>query len=222
MKPTLTTAESSGSMLRLPIVCSASTICAPITKGSVPRGGSAAWVPRPLIWIAQRSEAARRGPDFAAIAPTAIPGFVVQCKDRIARKLVEQPFLDHHPAAAAPFFGRLKDQVHRALKIAGRGKILGGPEQHRRMSVMTAGVHLAVVGRAVGEIVHLLDRQRVHIGTQPDGGLCVAAPNRADHPGPGQPAIDLAAVLGELCRDEVGGALFGKGELRMRMDVAAD
>src|SRR6516225_1538177 len=160
MKPTLTTAESTGSTLRLPIVCSASTICAPITKGSVPRCGCAAWVPRPLIWISQRSEAARSGPDFAAIAPTAIPGFVVQCKDRIARKLVEQPLLDHHTAAAAPLFSRLKDQVHGAFEIAGRREVFGGTEQHRRMTVMAAGMHPAVMGRAVGEIVHLLDRQR--------------------------------------------------------------
>ena len=112
--------------------------------------------------------------------------------------------------------------MHGAFEISGRCQVLSGAEQHRRVSVMATGVHHALVGRAVGEIVHLLDRQRVHIGTQPDGGLCVAAPDRADDPGPGEPAMDLAAVFGELRRDEVRGALFGEGELGMRVDVAAD
>ena len=150
------------------------------------------------------------------------PGLVVEGKHRIARKFVEQPFFDHHPAAAPALFGRLEDQMHGALEIPGRGEVSGGAEQHRRVAVMTAGVHLAVMGRAVGEIVHLLDRQRVHIGAQPDRGRGVAAPDRADDPGSGEPAIDLAAVFGELCRDQVRGALLGEGELGMGVDVAAD
>jgi hypothetical protein len=146
----------------------------------------------------------------------------VQCKDRIARKLVEQPLLDHHTAAAAPLFSRLKDQVHGAFEIAGRREVFGGTEQHRRMTVMAAGMHPAVMGRAVGEIVHLLDRQRIHIGAQPDRGGSVAAPDRADNPGPGQPPIDLAAVFGQLYRHQIRGPLLGEGELGMRMDVTAD
>ena len=149
-------------------------------------------------------------------------GLVVESKDRVARKLVEQPFFDHHAAATAALLGRLEDQMHGAFEIPGRREVLGSAEQHRRMAVMAAGVHLAVQGRAVGEIIHLLDRQCVHIGTQPDRGGGVAAPDRADHPGSGQSAIDLAAIFGELCRNEVRGALFGKGELGMGMDVAAD
>ena len=222
MKPTLTTAESSGSTLRLAIVCNASTICAPITNGSMPRCGCAACVPRPLMRMSQRSEAASSGPGSRRDLADRDARLVVHRKDRIARKFVEQPLLDHDPAAAAALFGRLKDQMHGALEVAGRGEVSGGAEQHRRVPVMAAGVHLAVFGRAVGEIVHLVDRQRVHIGAQPDRRRRIAAPDRADDPGPGEPAMHLAAELGELGRDQVGGALLGEGEFGMGVDVAAD
>ncbi len=154
--------------------------------------------------------------------PDLDPGLVVQGKHRVAREFVEQPFLDHDPPAAAPLFGRLKDQVHGAVEIAGARKIAGGAKQHRRVTVMAARMHLPLIGRAVREIVQLVDRQRVHIGAQPDRSRRVAAPDRADHPGAGEPAMHLAAELGELIRDQVGRAPLGKSELRMSVNVAAD
>ena len=66
-------------------------------------------------------------------------GLVVDREDRIARKLVEQPFFDHHSATTAALFGWLKDQMHGAFEIAGRCEVLGGAEQHRRVSVVAAG-----------------------------------------------------------------------------------
>ena len=102
--------------------------------------------------------------------------------------------------------------MHGALKIPLFGKIFGGAEQHRRVPVMAAGVHLAVLGRAVREVVQLLDRQSVHIGAQPDRRRRIAAPDRPDHPGTGEPAMQLDPVFGELGGDEIGGAPLGEGQ----------
>ncbi len=146
----------------------------------------------------------------------------MQREDRIARKFVEQPFLDHDPAAAAALFGRLEDQVHGALEMPRPREVFGAPEQHRRVPVMAAGMHLAVRGRAMGKIVHLLDRQRVHIGAQADRRRRIAASDRADDTGPGEPAMHVAAKFGKLGRDQIRRALFGEGQFGVGMDVAAD
>jgi len=112
--------------------------------------------------------------------------------------------------------------MYGALEVSRPGKVLGGAEQHRRVPVMTAGVHLAVGGRAMGELVQLLDRQRIHIGAQPDRRRRVAASDGTDDPGSGEPAMHLDAVFGELGGDEIGSALLGKGQFGMGVDVAAD
>ncbi|MNJ70367.1 hypothetical protein D3C77_668170 [compost metagenome] len=44
-----TTADRLGSTLRATMVCKASTISAPITIGSIPMCGRAAWVPLPWM-----------------------------------------------------------------------------------------------------------------------------------------------------------------------------
>src|SRR6266446_7414809 len=87
---------------------------------------------------------------------------------------------------------------------------------------MAAGMHLAVGLRAVRELVHLLHRQAVHIGPQPDRAQRVAAPDRADDAGLGEAPMHLAAIFGELLRDQITGPLLGEAELGMGMDVAAD
>jgi hypothetical protein len=99
--------------------------------------------------------------------PDGKPRAVVHAKDRIARKAVEEPVLDHRFTAAKPLFGRLEDEVHRPVEIARFREVAGGPEEHRRVPVMAASMHSAVVTRAVREIGRLLDRQRIHIRSQP-------------------------------------------------------
>ena len=52
---------------------------------------------------------------------------VVHAKDCVAREAVEQTVGDHRRAAAKTFFGGLKDQMHRAVEIAGLGKYRAAP-----------------------------------------------------------------------------------------------
>ena len=72
-------------------------------------------------------------------------GMVVQAEDRVEGKPLEQAVGDHRLGAAefTGLFGRLEDQGDGAIEAAGAGKILGRTQQHRRMSVMSAGMHLA-------------------------------------------------------------------------------
>src|ERR1700687_1449950 len=87
---------------------------------------------------------------------------------------------------------------------------------------MTAGMHLAVMRRAVRELVRLLHRQAVHIRPQPDRAQRIAAPDRADDPGLRQAAMHLAAIFGELPGDDIAGPLLGEAEFGMGVDVTAD
>ena len=71
---TLTTPASSGSTLRATMVCSAVTICAAATMGSMPRWGMAPWAPVPSTVMVNSSQAAIMGPVRTAISPAGRPG----------------------------------------------------------------------------------------------------------------------------------------------------
>src|SRR5579862_9862674 len=172
----LITAGSTGSMLRDGMVCSAITIWAPTTNGSLPRCGCAACPPVALIRMSKRRGGGEHRAGSQRDVADRNPRLVVHRKDRIAGKLVEEALLHHDPAAAIAFFAGLEDEVDRALEIARRGELARGAEQHRRVPVMAASVHLAVVLRAVGELVQLLHRQAVHVGPKADRAQRVAAP----------------------------------------------
>ena len=85
---------------------------------------------------------------------------------------------------------------------------------------MTAGMHLPVVGRAVVEIVLLVEVEGVEIGPEADMPRSVAGFERPHHAGACQSAMDLGAERVEQSRDHLGGPGFLEGRLRVRMNVA--
>ena len=93
-------------------------------------------------------------------------GRVVQAVELVAGKLFEQPVLDHGARAAKAFFGRLEDEMHGAVEIAGLGEIARGAEQHGGVAVMAAAVEAAGNGRAPAQVGVLFHRQRIHVGAQ--------------------------------------------------------
>ena len=147
---------------------------------------------------------------------------IVHAIDLLDAEAVHQPVLDHRQSARAALFRRLEDHDRRAGKIAGLGEILRGAQQHRGMAVMAAGVHLAGRLRGIREVGLLLDRQRVHIGAQPDHAAGPAATDDADHAGPPQPRRHLVATEGpQPLGDEGRGAVNVVHHLRVGMEVAA-
>jgi hypothetical protein len=136
----------------------------------------------------------------------------------------EQAVVDHLARAAAALFGRLEDQVDRAVEIALLGKVLGGCEQHGGMAVVAAGVHLAGVLAFVFERVVLLHGQGVHVGAQANGaaaGAAVAPVHDADHAGGAHPTVDGDAPFRELAGHQIGGAHFFKAQFGVGVDVTA-
>jgi len=91
------------------------------------------------------------------------------------------------------------------------------------VAVVAAGVHLAGHGRTIRQPGQLLDRERIHVGAQPDDfvGLSLAATNDADHAGAADAGDDLvAAERLELVGDDAGGAMDVEAELWMGVQVA--
>ena len=143
------------------------------------------------------------------------------------REAVHQAVLDHRGGAGAALFRRLEDHDRVAGEIPRLGEIARGAEQHRGMAVMAAGVHLARRLRGVRQIGLLLDRQRVHVGAQPDH-LDVAVARRlaalddADHAGAAETGRDfVAAELPQPVRDEGRGAMHVVQQFGMLMDIPA-
>ena len=103
-------------------------------------------------------------------------------------------------------------------KLLRLGEVAGGAEQHRRVPVVAAGVHLAGVPRLVGQVGRFLDRQGVHVGAQADG-WAVARLQHADDARLADVALHRAAELGELGGDELRRAVLLEAQLGMGVQV---
>ena len=148
----------------------------------------------------------------------------MHAEDRIHRKPLEQAVPDHPVAAAflvARLLGRLEDEAAGAVEAPVPRQVLCGAQQHGRVAVMAARVHLAVVLRAMREVVRLLQKQRVHIGPEADRPPAGAARQRADHTGAGKAPVDVEPEARQLLGDEVRGAVLLEGGLGMRVQVAS-
>ncbi len=135
-------------------------------------------------------------------------GQVVHPVNLLDLPAIQQPVLDHGLAAAAAFFRGLEDDDGRAVKVTRLRKIPRGAEQHRRVAVMTAGVHAAFRFRRVRLVGLFEDRQRIHVGAQADhlAAAVAASANDADHARPAYP--------GDYFVEAESAQLFGNGRGR--------
>jgi len=102
--------------------------------------------------------------------------------------------------------------------------MLGRTQQHRRVPVMAAGMHLVGVHRSVVELV-LFPAGAGHPCRRAKPDRLLAGPlalQGADDAGLGQPAMNFDAPGLQLVGHDLRGALLFEGGLGMAMDVAAD
>ncbi|ENN84487.1 hypothetical protein RHSP_72357 [Rhizobium freirei PRF 81] len=148
-------------------------------------------------------------------------GHVVQAIDGIAGKQVEEAFLHHAPRAAAAFFGRLEDEMHRPRETTLGGEMAGGADQHGRVAIMPTGMHLAGNGGFIGTVGLLRHGQRVHVGAKTDAARAVADLQRADDAGLAEAAMHRQPGLFQQGGDDAAGALLFEAKFGMGMEVAA-
>ena len=216
------TACSIGSTLRDTSVCSARISCAATTTGSTDLCGIAACPPAPSMVISNLSLAAMMPPARMPKLPERQARHVVHAIDLFDAEALHQPIVDHRLAAGPAFFGRLEDQHRGAIEIARLGEILGSPQQHRRVPVMPAGMHVARHRARIGLAGPLVDRQRIHVGAQTNGPARPTPPDHADNTGLADPGDDLvhperSQQLFDLPRRAVNLV----AELRVKVEIAA-
>ena len=218
------TPASTGFLLRVMMVWKACTIWQATGTGSMPLCGMAACPPLPRITMWNSLLDAITGPVLAANEPTGSPGQLCMPYTTSMGNCLNRPSLIISRAPPPPFFGRLEDEVHRAVEVAVLGEVLRSGEQHGGVAVVAAGVHLARVLAGVGKGVVLLHGQGIDVGAQADGPAAlaaIAAVHDAHHPGGAQPPVNGNAPFGELVRHHVGGAHLFEAQLGVGMDVPA-
>ena len=141
---------------------------------------------------------------------------------RFHRKTLEEAVVDHRRRAALALLGRLEQKINGAVELGIAAQVGRRPQQHGRVAVVATGMHPAGVARVVVKIVFLLDRQRVHVGTQADGSRTRAGAQHTDHSGLADAAVGFDAQRFEPRGHQRGGAMLLESEFRMGMDVAAN
>ncbi len=146
---------------------------------------------------------------------------IVHAVDFIDAEAAHQAVLDHRQPAAAALLRRLEDDHGGAGEIACLGQIFGGAEQHRGVAVMAAGMHLARHRRFVRQAGFLLERQRVHVGAQPDDLFAgLAAADDADDAGPADAGYDFVAAKAlQKVRHRARRAVHVELQLRMGVNI---
>lgn len=102
--------------------------------------------------------------------------------------------------------------------------MLGRAQKHGGVTVMATGMHDALVLRRIGQVAFLVDRQRIHVGAQPDPAITAAlALDQAHDAGLGDPGMDLVhAIFAQLFCHHLCSACFGKSDLGMGVQILED
>src|SRR5690554_1871177 len=66
---------------------------------------------------------------------------VMHAVNRLHGKTLEQSVFDHYPCATFVFFCRLENKINSSCKIRIGCQSLCCTQQHRRMTIMTTGMH---------------------------------------------------------------------------------
>ena len=147
----LITAVSSGLTLRLTIDCTAVMMCPATSTGSTAMCGCAPWPPRPSIRISMRSAAAIAGPGVMPMRPGGSAGQLCSANTRSAGKRSNRPSSIIAFAPAWPSSPGWKIRYAMPSKLRVSLQVARRREQHRRVAVVTAAVHAAVVAGPVRE-----------------------------------------------------------------------
>src|ERR1700722_12098929 len=167
-------------------------------------------------------ESAVRGHD-GSVAPekrsTVEIGYVVHSENLIDGIAFEEAFIDE-PPRPADLFRRLKNEISLAVEIARGSKVPRGPQEHRRVAIVTTSMHHSRGCGGIGAPGLLLNRERVDVGAQADGAAGRAAVHFCNHHGSIGITVNLIYSAGrKRFLNECTGTMLLKPQLRMRVEM---
>ena len=136
---------------------------------------------------------------------------------------LKQPLLHHMPRTDHGLLGGLEEEENIARDLlAALCQQLRRAEQHRRVDVVAAGVHDALVFRTVGRAGLLRDGQRVEIGAQTDRRAGPPAAQKRRRSGRKPQLHRLKSQRGQMPLHQLRRLKFAVRELRMAVNLRAD
>ena len=81
---------------------------------------------------------------------------------------VQNAALAYFFCSAESLFCRLEDKQYIVFEFIRIIDIFTQSQNHGHMSIVSAGVHFTLVGGAVFAFIHFLQRQRIHVCSEPD------------------------------------------------------
>jgi hypothetical protein len=161
---------------------------------------------------------------------TARAGPNMQAEHSINARVLHHARVDHRLGAAGwwRFLGRLEEELDRARQLrAHASQHLGNPHQHRDMGVMAAGVHDANLLASIDtarrtlerEVVHLGDRQRIHVSAQSNHRAGFAATKHTHYAMTTDACLHLHAQCTQMVGHNARRPFFKTGELRVLVNV---
>ena len=152
-------------------------------------------------------------------------GHIVHAVNLIDAPAVHHAIGAHLAPPTATLFGGLKDHHGGAVKVARLGQVFGRAHQHGRMPVMATGMHLARGFRGILRPGLLMNRQRIHIGAQPNHpalGVRLALDHR-HHPGAANAFHHLVTANGTAELGHLGGgAVHIEQQLGVFVEIVTD
>ena len=135
---------------------------------------------------------------------------------------VEKAVFEHEPGTVVAFFAGLEHQQHAAVEFPSAVvEQLRRTGQHRHMEVVATSVHrVGIVGREV-DVGVLVQRKRVHVGTQQDRRTVVVAVDRGRHACGRRPAAGVESERRERVQEAFLGPWKLQAELGIAVEVAA-
>jgi hypothetical protein len=175
-----------------------------------------------VIWISNVSTAAMIGPGVVRICPSLQPRHVVDGIDAADAEAVHDALGAHHPAPPPLSSAGWKISATLPAKFRVSARYFAAPSKHRGVPVMAAGMHLARGGGGMCGPRRLHDRQRVHIGAQPDDRPLALPLDDRDDPAFAMPSWSSSTPNSLQPRgDESRRLVAVEGQFRMRVQMAA-
>jgi hypothetical protein len=145
----------------------------------------------------------------------------MKSEDGFRDRITEGAIIKHRWRTARDLLGRLKDEQHvpgkrcvQATQHASRR------QENRDVAIVATSVHHTSVPRGVRDLILLLDRQGIDVGTERDEAAVRATAEAADYASPSDAFTNLQSEAAQRGGDASGRAVLLEGELGVGVQLS--